>query len=346
MGGQTDLLDDRYRVLTVLAAGGSSVVYLAHHAGLGREVAIKVLRPELFGDEADVEGYLREARIVAGLNHVNILTVFDVGRLPDGRPYIVMEYVPGRSLSRLLEHGQVLPIDVAFDVFEQVAAGLGHAHRHGVVHRDIKPANILLRQRSTGRPVVKVADFGIASVETSASLGHAPAYVGTPHYMSPEQAAGEPVVPASDLYSLGVVMYRALTGQRVFPGDSPAELTLHHLRTEPRSLREVAPHLDIPPQLEAIVLKCLRKASDERYVSTQHLLEDLERVRVELLGPRSLTSQESLDPYPVAPPVPEGARAVAAPSPPAVPPRLVALVGAAGGALFFAGLALGMWLGW
>jgi serine/threonine protein kinase len=337
MRAQPELLDDRYRVLTVLASGGSSVVYLAHHASLGREVAIKVVRPEVFADDADVEGYLLEARIIAALSHPNILTVHDVGRLPDGRPYIVMEYVSGRSMSRLLEGGQVLPIDVAFDVMEQVAAGLGHAHRHGVVHRDIKPANILLRQRSTGRPVAKVADFGIASVAAAKDGGHAAAYIGTPHYMSPEQAAGEPVVPASDLYSLGVVMYRALTGQRVFPGEAPAELCLHHLRTEPKPLRQVAPHLDIPPPLEAIVLRCLAKRPEDRYPTAEALLEDLERARFAVLGPRS-TSQESMEPRPV-PPVVAAARA---PIVVAAPPPVALLV--TGGLLFAAGLGLGMWI--
>jgi serine/threonine-protein kinase len=301
------------------------------------------VRPEVFANDQDVEGYLREARIIAALDHPNVLTVFDVGRLPDGRPYIVMEYVAGRSLSRLLEGGQVLPMDVALDVFQQVALGLGHAHRHGVAHRDIKPANILLRQRSTGRPLVKVADFGIASVAVTGGSGHEPAYIGTPHYMSPEQAAGEPVVPASDIYSLGVVMYRALTGHRVFPGESPSELTLHHLRTEPRPLRHVAPHLDIPPALERIVLKCLRKAPAERYRTTEDLLEDLEPVRVAVLGARAWSSQESMEPRPLPPSSP-----LAPPQKlPALDPRALVTAAVAGGTLLFAaGLALGVWLGW
>jgi eukaryotic-like serine/threonine-protein kinase len=343
MRNQVELLDDRYRVLTVLAAGGSSVVYLAHHAGLGREVAIKVLRPELFSSDRDVETYLREARIIAALNHPNILTVHDVGRLPDKRPYIVMEYVAGRSLSRMLEGGQVLPLDLAIDVFEQVASALGHAHRHGVIHRDIKPANILLRQHSTGRPQTKVADFGIASVAPQGE-GHAPAYVGTPHYMSPEQAAGHAVVPASDFYSLGVVMYRALTGVRLFPDDDASALALHHLRTDVRPLRLVAPHLDVPEPLEAVVLRCLHKDPAQRYANADALLEALAEVRRVLNGPYGLvTSQESLDPpyllqqpAKVAPGFP-----VAAPA----PQSWLAPVAAAAG-LFCAGVGIGLWLGW
>jgi serine/threonine protein kinase len=339
MRAQPELLDDRYRVLTVLASGGSSVVYLAHHASLGREVAIKVVRPEVFADDADVEGYLLEARIIAALSHPNILTVHDVGRLPDGRPYIVMEYVSGRSMSRLLEGGQVLPIDVAFDVMDQILAALEHAHAHGVVHRDIKPGNVLLRQRSTERPVAKLADFGIAKITATdeAQLTQLGMVVGTPRYMAPEQAAGEAVDARADLYSVGVVMYRALTGQRVFPGEAPAELCLHHLRTEPKPLRQVAPHLDIPPPLEAIVLRCLAKRPEDRYPTAEALLEDLERARFAVLGPRS-TSQESMEPRPV-PPVVAAARA---PIVVAAPPPVALLV--TGGLLFAAGLGLGMWI--
>jgi serine/threonine protein kinase len=340
MRGSTDLLDDRYRVLSVLAAGGSSVVYLAHHARLGRQVAIKVLRPELFGEQSDVEGYLEEARIIAGLDHQNILTVFDVGRLPDRRPYIVMEYVAGQSMSRLLEGGQVLPIDVALDVFEQVAAGLGHAHRHGVVHRDVKPANILIRQRTTGRPVAKVADFGIASVARGSDRAHEAAWVGTPQYMSPEQATGAPVVPASDLYSLGVVMYRALSGHRLFPGDQPVVLAQHHRRTAPRPLRELSPHLDIPPSLEAVVMRCLAKAPADRYPSAAALLEDLQRVRIETLGARVVSQDGSIEPLAMSTsPASDLARG-------RTPPSLSWPLALGGSTLFVTGVGLGMWLGW
>src|SRR5688500_15169413 len=197
------LLDGRYEVVSVLGGGGTAVVYLARHATLGREVAIKVIRKDVFDNEQELVRYLREARIIAALNHPNIVTLFDVGRLPDSRPYMVMEFVGGQSLNRILKDGAVLPLDVALSVFEQVARALGHAHRHGVIHRDIKPGNILLRDQSTGYPQVKVADFGVASVSSS-TVTHQGAFIGTPMYMSPEQAQGQPVVAASDLYSLGI----------------------------------------------------------------------------------------------------------------------------------------------
>ncbi|MCB9686584.1 MAG: serine/threonine protein kinase [Alphaproteobacteria bacterium] len=325
------LLDDRYQVSAVLGGGGSSVVYLAHHSTLRREVAIKVVRPELFESEADLDHYLEEARIVASLDHPNIVTIFDVGRLPDSRPYMVMEHVAGRSLSRLLEGDGALPIDIALDLFEQMAAALGHAHRHGVVHRDIKPANILIRQRSTGRAVAKLADFGIASVSRDRH-GHPAAFVGTPHYMSPEQAAGRPVVPASDLYSLGVVMYRALTGFRAFDGDSPDDLARSHLEDRPKPLREVAPDCEIPESLERVVMKCLQKDPSRRYAQADDLLVDLlEARRAMAQDPRfslaSYRSQESLEPV----------RVVEVQRPPEPMPRRVVWMAAAALVLTFGG---------
>jgi serine/threonine protein kinase len=229
----------------------------------------------------------------------------------------------------------VLPIDVAFDVMDQILAALEHAHAHGVVHRDIKPGNVMLTRDER----VKLVDFGIAKITATdeAQLTQLGMVVGTPRYMAPEQAAGEAVDARADLYSVGVVMYRALTGQRVFPGEAPAELCLHHLRTEPKPLRQVAPHLDIPPPLEAIVLRCLAKRPEDRYPTAEALLEDLERARFAVLGPRS-TSQESMEPRPV-PPVVAAARA---PIVVAAPPPVALLV--TGGLLFAAGLGLGMWI--
>jgi eukaryotic-like serine/threonine-protein kinase len=267
-------------------------------ATLGREVAIKVIRKDVFENEQELVRYLREARIIAALNHPNIVTLFDVGRLPDARPYMVMEYVSGQSLNRILQSGVALPLDMALHIFEQVARALGHAHRHGVIHRDIKPGNILVRDESTGYPRVKVADFGVASMP-SAHVTHDGAFIGTPMYMSPEQAQGRPVVAASDLYSLGILMYRALTGVRPFDADSPVALAMCHVNDRVPPMREAAPDAGVPAELEAIVMKCLEKDPARRYQSADQLLAALDGVTARYAPYLHGHSQDSLDVTPV-----------------------------------------------
>jgi len=288
------LLDGRYEVRSVLGGGASAVVYLARQATVDRDVAIKVIRPEVFQHERELERYLREARIIAALNHPHIVTLHDVGRLSDDRPYMVMEYVRGQSLNRVLRDGGHLPVDVAFQVFQQVADALSHAHRNGVIHRDIKPGNILVEHRSTGLVHARVADFGVASIASS-SLTHHGAFIGTPLYMAPEQAQGQPVTPRSDIYSLGVVMYRLLTGQKPFTADTPVALAMCHVTEPVVPLREVAPMLDIPRDLERLVLKCLEKEPDNRFRDCEELLQELAEVRLHILPHLLGLSQESLE---------------------------------------------------
>jgi len=289
------MLDGRYEVRSVLGGGASAIVYLARQTRVDRDVAIKVIRPEVFANQRELERYLREARIIAKLNHPNIVTLFDVGRLPDDRPYMVMEYVRGQSLNRTLRNDGYFPVDLAFQVFMQVARALAHAHRHGVVHRDIKPGNILLEHGSTGMARVRVADFGVASVASS-NLTHEGCFIGTPMYMSPEQAQGEPVTAASDIYSLGVVMYRLFTGVKPFEADTPVALAMCHVNEPVRPMREVAPIHDIPEELDRLVLKCMAKNPADRFQSCEELLEQLAEVRVTLLPHLLGLSQESLEP--------------------------------------------------
>lgn len=288
------LLDGRYEVRSVLGGGASAVVYLARQATVDRDVAIKVIRPEVFQHERELERYLREARIIAALNHPHIVTLHDVGRLSDDRPYMVMEYVRGQSLNRLLTNDGHMAVDVAFQIFQQVADALSHAHRNGVVHRDIKPGNILVEHRSTGLVHTRVADFGVASIASS-SLTHHGAFIGTPLYMAPEQAQGLPVTPRSDIYSLGIVMYRLLTGHKPFHADTPVALAMCHVTEEVVPLREIAPMLDIPRNLERVVLRCLEKDPDDRYQDCEALLEDLAEVRLHILPHLLGLSQESLE---------------------------------------------------
>ncbi len=288
------LLDGRYEIRSVLGGGASAVVYLARQATVDRDVAIKVIRPEVFQHERELERYLREARIIAALNHPHIVTLHDVGRLSDDRPYMVIEYVRGQSLNRLLRNDAHMAVDVAFQVFQQVADALAHAHRNGVVHRDIKPGNILIEHRSTGLVHCRVADFGVASIASS-SLTHHGAFIGTPLYMAPEQAQGLPVTPRSDIYSLGVVMYRLLTGTKPFHADTPVALAMCHVTEPVVPLRQAAPMLDIPADLERVVLRCLEKDPNDRYPDCEALLEDLAEVRLHILPHLLGLSQESLE---------------------------------------------------
>jgi tRNA A-37 threonylcarbamoyl transferase component Bud32 len=289
------LLEGRYQVRSVLGGGASAVVYLAQQSRVGRDVAIKIIRPEVFSNEKELERYLLEARIIASLNHPNIVTLYDVGRLPDERPYMVMEFVRGQSLNRTLRNDGYFPVDLAFQVFLQVAQALAHAHRNGVIHRDIKPGNILLEHRSTGLVRARVADFGIASVSTGHE-GHEGSFIGTPMYMSPEQAQGLAVTPRSDIYSLGVVMYRLLTGERPFMADTPVALAMCHVTEPVKPFSEVAPLLDIPPELERVVMKCMAKRPRDRYADCQELIDDLKAVQVQILPHLLGLSQESLEP--------------------------------------------------
>ncbi|MBA3790187.1 MAG: serine/threonine protein kinase, partial [Rubrobacter sp.] len=209
-------IDDRYAVSRLLGSGGMGKVYLARDEDLDRDVALKVLREQYAEDEGFVERFEREAKSAASLNHLNVVAVYDRGRSEDGSYYIVMEYVPGGTLKdRVLREGALDPGE-AVRVVAQVADALGVAHEAGVVHRDVKPQNVLL----TVSGDAKVADFGIARAAHATTITESGLVLGTANYMSPEQAMGDPVGPAGDLYSLGVVLYEMLTGEVPFEADS------------------------------------------------------------------------------------------------------------------------------
>ena len=244
------VLGGRYRLDQVIGQGGMATIFRATDSQLGREVAVKVLRPEFGSDPQFVERFTREARAAASLSHPNIVQVYDYGTAPAG-PYIVMEQVAGGDLSVALgEHGALPPTAVA-RTGQQVADALAAAHARGLVHRDIKPGNILLSP--DGR--VQVADFGIAQAAASSPVTATGITLGSVLYFSPEQARGDTATPASDIYSLGLVIYELLTGQRAFSGDSPAAVAVARLSggvPSPMSVRQ-----DMPPALDAIVRWCL-----------------------------------------------------------------------------------------
>jgi serine/threonine-protein kinase len=248
-------------------------VYLAHDRVLERDVALKVLRNQYAGDEEFAERFKREARSAASLSHPNIVQVYDRGEAEDGTSYIAMEYVPGGTLKEQIGRRGRFGDREAAAVGAQIADALGAAHERDVIHRDIKPQNVLVRA-SGG---LKVTDFGIARAASAATSSASGAILGTAGYLSPEQALGEPVGPASDLYSLGVVLYEMLTGELPFAADTPIAVCLKHVNEPPRPPKTLNP--DIPEGMNALVLMLLSKHPADRYGSAMELLNDLERVR-------------------------------------------------------------------
>lgn len=262
------ILDNRYTVLEHIGGGGMADVYRAHDKLLDRSVAVKILRSQFTHDEEFVTRFRREAQAAARVSHPNIVNIYDVGQ--DGDVYyIVMEYISGETLKERIIREKTLDAESALRIAQDIAEALEHAHQNNLVHCDIKPHNILLTR--SGR--VKVTDFGIARAVTSATMNYTGTILGSVHYFSPEQAKGSAISAQSDIYSLGVVLYEMLTGQVPFDGESPISIALKHVQEEPRPLREH--NADIPPFVEAIVLKAMAKNAAERFVDSSQLIADL-----------------------------------------------------------------------
>jgi serine/threonine-protein kinase len=261
---QNDLIAGRYRLERLLGRGGMSEVWAATDTELERRVALKLLTPN-----ADNARFEREARAVASLGHPNITQLYDYGE-ENGRPYIVLEYLPGGTLEEHLPQGKPLPDDDVRQIAAEVASGLAHAHSRGVVHRDLKPANVLFDQE--GR--AKLADFGIARMAAGdGTFTEAGTVLGTAAYISPEQAAGEPATAASDVYSFGVMLYRMLTGRLPFESNDPLELVALHRDSTPPPLTQFRP--DAPALLESTATAALAKDPADRPADGAALLAAL-----------------------------------------------------------------------
>ncbi len=266
------VFDNRYEVVRALGSGGMAEVYLANDRILGRQVALKVLSARYAHDAQFVERFRREASSAASLNHPNIVQIYDRGEA-EGTYYIAMEYLDGRSLKEIILKYAPLSPDLVVSVSVQILEALRFAHRRDVIHRDIKPQNIIVD--SEGR--VKVTDFGIARAGSASTMTEAGSIIGTAHYLSPEQAQGQPVEAASDLYSLGVVMYEMATGKLPFDGDNPVGIAMQHAHERPVAPRTITP--DIPENLEGVILRSLGKHPIERYLTAQAMLADLRKVQ-------------------------------------------------------------------
>lgn len=270
-------LDGRYRIDGLVGIGGMGSVYRCEHVGIGRPVAIKVLHSDFIGNREASVRFQREAIASGRLDHPNIVGVSDFGLLEDGGCYLVMELLEGESLGDRLDRERI-PWREAIDILRGVLRGLRHAHDRGVVHRDIKPDNVFLAVKD-GDPITKILDFGIAKLFAGGTddpaATRAGITVGTPAYLSPEQAVGGEITPASDLYSTTVLLFEMLTGRPPFEDKDPLAMLGAHVGRPPPSIAEVAPELVLPPELEKIVQQGLAKQALERFTSANEYLAAL-----------------------------------------------------------------------
>ncbi|MDB4943048.1 MAG: serine/threonine protein kinase [Labilithrix sp.] len=331
-------LDGRYLVEQLLGEGGMGVVYLGRHKVIDKRVAIKILRGDMAADAEMVERFLNEARAASSIGNPHIVDISDFGNLEDGSTYFVMEFLDGQGLGRLMTDLTVIPVPRLLHIAKQIAQGLAAAHARGIVHRDLKPDNVMLIPRGTDRDFVKVLDFGIAKVNSeSGRLTRAGSVFGTPHYMSPEQAAGVPVDHRTDIYSLGVILYEMAAGKVPFDADNFMGILTQHMYKSPAPIRALMPlPQDVPPGLDAIVLKALSKRVEHRYQSMDEVIHDLTLVEhgqvpaavQEMMG-RSGGFNVPADYFRKLPP---GGPAML-PATPSARPRNVMLKGAIGGGI-------------
>ena len=273
---QFELFGDRYQLQDPIGQGGMSTVYRALDLHMDRVVAIKVLREIISTRPKFVEGFQQGAKLASSLQHPNIVQVYDYGQI-DRNYYIVMELVEGTDLRRYLRGRGVLDVDRAIIIAHDVALGLGAAHRRGIVHCDVKPQNILVGRDGS----IKLTDFGIAIMYRGVNaerLTDSDKTLGTVQYYSPEQALGEIVTPAADVYALGIVMYEMLTGRTPFDGNSPIAVALQHVHDQPVPPSQLNP--TIPPALEEIILRCLEKVPEMRFRDGSQLARALEALSV------------------------------------------------------------------
>jgi serine/threonine protein kinase len=285
----------KYRILARLGEGGMAFVYKAHHELLDELRALKVIKPDLARDTEFMSRFKNEAIMARKLNHPNAVRVDDLDIAEDGLPFIAMELVVGDTLKTLVQRTGPLPVSLVLDIAAHVCEALDAAHKLGLVHRDIKPENIVLIARRDGPPQAKILDFGISRLreETTGAKGltQTGMVIGTPEYMSPEQARGKrgnEIDGRSDLYSLGIVMYRMLTGELPFQADTTVEMILQQLNTLPKAPHQLKPELAISETVSAIVMKALQKDREKRYATGAEMAAAIKKAR----GSTTLTTHK------------------------------------------------------
>lgn len=261
-------ISDRYQIIKSIGEGGMANVYLAYDTILDRDVAVKVLRGDLSGDEKFVRRFQREALSASSLSHPNIVEVYDVGE-DNGLYYIVMEYIEGRHLKDLLKKRGKLTVSEVIDIMLQITDGMSVAHDSYIIHRDIKPQNIMILENG----LVKITDFGIAMAMNATQLTQTNSVMGSVHYLPPEQASGKGSSLQSDIYSMGIVMYELLAGKLPYKGDNAVEIALKHLKEPLPSIKEELPNL--PQSIENIIIKATAKNPKNRYADAREMHEDL-----------------------------------------------------------------------
>jgi serine/threonine-protein kinase len=305
-------INDRYRIVEAIGQGGMGRVYKALQSPLDRVVALKILGA---GHDRDPNFYKRfflEASVTAKLTHPNTITLYDYGRTEDGIFFIAMEFLDGRTLSQAMQQEGPLAQERVVHVAQQICRSLREAHALGIIHRDLKPANVMLLRQHDDHDFVKVLDFGLVKFfhgdNPDGEITNAGTFMGSPHYIAPEQARNQGPDQRCDLYSLGVLLYQMLTGKVPFTAVSPVDIILKHLHEAPVPPRELRPDLAIDAQLEAIVLRCMAKEREDRFQSMDELLGALKLLRQQLTG----TAGANRAPPPVTP---DSLRPVAARTP-------------------------------
>lgn len=278
------LLASRYEFLEVLGEGGLGLVFKAMHPLMEKLVAIKMLHAHELKEES-IERFKREAKAISKLDHHNIITIHDFGVTERSQPFMVMEYIDGLDLARLIEKEGALPVDRALDILIQACEGICHAHELGILHRDLKPTNMMLKQYGNKKPIVKILDFGFARLtypdsKKTIELTQVGQVFGSPPYMSPEQVRGKILDERSDVYSMACVLYEAITGRPPYTGDNRMDVMLKHLEDSITPLCEARPDLTFPEQIEPVIQKALSRSADDRYESMTELKEELEKIQL------------------------------------------------------------------
>src|SRR5712671_5224832 len=306
-------VNDRYRIVEAIGQGGMGRVYKALQSPLDRVVALKILGA---GHDRDPNFYKRfflEASVTAKLTHPNTITLYDYGRTEDGIFFIAMEYLDGRTLSQAMQQEGPLSQERAIHVAQQICRSLREAHALGIIHRDLKPANVMLLRQYDDHDFVKLLDFGLVKFfhgdNPEGEITNAGTFMGSPHYIAPEQARNQGPDQRCDIYSLGVLLYHMLTGRVPFTAPAPLDIILKHLHDAPVPPRELRPDLPIDAQLEAIALRCMAKERADRFQSMDDLLAALKVLRQQLTTPSGVPPAVSTTPQ-------HGSRAVLPPPPP------------------------------